>query len=315
MGRADRFRETEARVRGLYGISAHEHWVQVPEPGVRVRVQEVGDGPPVVYVNGISTPGMGFAPLLPHLPGFRHLLLDLPGHGLAPPYLWQGPPIRELAVAVLLGVLDGLGLDRAAFVGNSLGGMFTLWTALDAPRRVSSAVIIGEPAVALPGARGNLSMGAFTAPAIGSMVQWGMRLPAPRWAARAVMAGALGRSATRRMPDDLLDLHTLSVQIPGQARSLRSLLRRVLAGRTPRPENVLTHDELARLATPLLFVWGRDDVFLAPERARASIDVIPTARLEVVPGGHDPWLDDPAGCAQLILAALARQPRDRAVAD
>jgi pimeloyl-ACP methyl ester carboxylesterase len=301
----DRFRGVEIRVRDAYGIVARERWVDVAEPQVRVRVQEVGDGPAVIFVNGISAPGMGFAPLLPHLPGYRHLLLDLPGHGLAPPYLWRGRSLREQAVAILVGVLDGLDLQQATFVANSLGGMFTLWTALDAPARVSNAVIIGEPAVALPGARGNLSMALVTAPALGRFVQWGMRLPAPRFVTRAVMAGALGRPATKLISDDLLDLHTLSLQMPGQARSFRSLLRRNLKGRTARPENVLTADELARFTMPLLFVWGDQDVFLSPERGRVSVDAIPTARLETVPGGHDPWLDDPERCAALISTALA----------
>jgi hypothetical protein len=44
---------------------------------------------------------MAFAPLLALLPGYRHFLVDLPGHNLAPPYRWQDRPLRDLAVDVV----------------------------------------------------------------------------------------------------------------------------------------------------------------------------------------------------------------------
>src|SRR5207247_8235147 len=132
MASVERFRAVESRVRDAFDIRAVERWVDVKHPAVRVRVQEVGDGPPVVWANGISNPGMAFAPLVSRLPGCRHLVLDLPGHALAPPFRWQGAPVGALAVGVLTGVLAGLGIERAMFVGNSLGGLFTLRRALAA---------------------------------------------------------------------------------------------------------------------------------------------------------------------------------------
>ena len=65
-----------------------------------------GSGDPVLFINGISAPGIAMAPLAGRLPGHRLLLIDLPGHGLSPPYLWQGAPIREQAVDIIAGVLD-----------------------------------------------------------------------------------------------------------------------------------------------------------------------------------------------------------------
>jgi len=123
---------------------------------------------------------------------------DLPGHALAPPFRWQGAPLRELAVGVLTGVLDGLGIERATFVGNSLGGMFTLWTALDAPERVVGGVIIGQPAVVFAAARGNFMMFALASPVVGRVAQWAAPLPMPRPVARQFLANALGRPAAQR---------------------------------------------------------------------------------------------------------------------
>jgi pimeloyl-ACP methyl ester carboxylesterase len=145
-------------------------------------------------------------------------------------------------------------------------------------------------------------MGTVSAPVLGRLAQLGMPLPMPRLLSRAVMAGALGRPAARAVSDDQLDLFMLAVQVPGQAASFRSLLRRIIRGRTPRRENVLTPSELASFEVPLLFVWGEDDAFLPAAAGRVSVEAIATAQLEVVPGGHDPWLDDAERCAKVITA-------------
>ncbi|WP_248491708.1 alpha/beta fold hydrolase [Tsukamurella sp. PLM1] len=245
-------------------------------------------------------PGAGFAPLVARLPGYRHILVDLPGHGLSRPYSWRGRPVRTQAGDVVTSLLDALYLDRAAFVGNSLGGLFTLWAAIDRPERVSAATIVGAPATAIAGLRGTAAMATMTAPIRGRAVQCAMRLPSPASLARDALTEALGRRAVDAMTDDMIDLHRLPLRLPGQARSYRALLRRLLRGRVPRSENVLTGAELARIACPVLFLWGEQDVFLRAEDARPSVAAIPRARFESVRGGHAPWFDDAAGCAALI---------------
>jgi 2-hydroxy-6-oxonona-2,4-dienedioate hydrolase len=303
-----RVRAAEARIAAAYGLSLSERMVELKRPPARVRVLEGGQGDPLIFVNGISAPGIGFAPLAGRLPGRRYVLLDLPGHGLAPPYRWTGGPLRDQAVGVLTGVLDALGIERATFVGNSLGGMFTLWLVVSAPERVSDAVIIGEPAVALPGAQGSKSM-EFLTGRFGWLAQQSMRAPAPRSVVRKGMVRAIGERAAQQMSDDMVDVHSLSIRLPGKAASFRSLLRRVLDGRTPRPECALTDDELTRITTPLLFVWGdKDDEFLSPVDGQMSVAKIPTATFETVAAGHTPWLDDAARCGQLVSQFLSRTP-------
>lgn len=46
------------------------------------------------------------------------------------------------------------------------------------------------------------------------------------------------------------------------------------------------------------------DPFLSPAQARPAIARIPGAVLQEVPGGHGPWLEDPAGCAKLVTSHL-----------
>jgi pimeloyl-ACP methyl ester carboxylesterase len=297
-------RAIERRLAAANGLEVQGRWVDVESPAVRVRVLESGTGDPVLFINGISAPGILMAPLSGHLPGHRVLLVDLPGHGLSPPYLWQGAPVREQAVNIIAGVLDGLGIDRVTSWGNALGGLFSLWFALDRPKRVARAVLVGQPAVAIAGSRGDLGMGVLTAPVLGRVATWMARLPLPRFAGRMGLRAAAGADAARSVSDDIVDLHLLSLRLPGQAASYRSLLRRLIVGRTPRPEHILTDAELASFTVPLLFVWPEDDRFLAPAAGKPSVDKISTARFVTTPGGLFAWYDDPDRCAALVAEGL-----------
>ncbi|MFD3593548.1 alpha/beta fold hydrolase [Nocardia sp. NPDC058640] len=306
MGLEQRIRAAEQRAAASYGLTITEHLLTQRNPAVRVLT--TGEGDPLVHINGISAPAMGMAPLIADLPGFHHILIDLPGHSLAPPYSWQGQPVRELAVDVVTGTLDALDIEQAAFVGSSLGGLFTLWTMLDAPDRISRAAIIATPATALPGSHIIAEFESLTSPTRGRLDQTLMQLPSPRFLARFALTEAIGANAARAMSNDMLDLHRLPLRLPGQAASYRALLRRLIQGRTARPENVLTAVELARIDTPTLFVWGEDDVFCSPAQARPSVTKIPRAHLTAVPGGHAPWFDDAPRCAALVRDFLADHP-------
>ena len=71
------------------------------------------------------------------------------------------------------------------------------------------------------------------------------RLPLPRFAGRIGLQSAVGADGAQSVPDDIVDMHLLSGRLPGRFASYRSLLRRLLVGRTARPEIVLSDAELA----------------------------------------------------------------------
>jgi pimeloyl-ACP methyl ester carboxylesterase len=309
VGGETRFRATEARLAAVNGLDVQERWVDIASPPVRVRVLESGAGDPVLFINGISCPGIGMAALAGRLPGHRLLLFDLPGHGLSPPYLWQGAPVREQAVNIIAGVLDGLGIDQVTLVGNALGGLFSLWFALDRPTRVARVVLVGQPAGAIAGARVDWTMGVLTVPVLGRVVTEMARLPLPRFAGRMGLRNAVGADGAGSLSDDIVDMHLLSGRLPGRFASYRSLLRRLLVGRTPRPELVLSDAELASFTVPLLFVWPEDDRFLPPAVGKPSVDKIPTARFVTTPGGLFAWYDDPDRCAALVAQGLQPVPK------
>jgi len=102
------------------------------------------DGTPVVVlIHGAGGSHLAWPPALRRLPGVTTYALDLPGHGRS-----TGPGRERVEdyVVDLLSFLDGLGIDRVALVGHSMGGAVAQMTALTAPERAAALVLIGTAA-------------------------------------------------------------------------------------------------------------------------------------------------------------------------
>lgn len=101
--------------------------------------------PVVVLIHGIGlTRQAVWAPIQRWLSRqFRVLSYDLPGHGESA--LPEGEVSLRTHAAQLIGLMDELGIGRAALVGFSIGGMINRRVAMDHPDRVSSLVILNSP--------------------------------------------------------------------------------------------------------------------------------------------------------------------------
>ena len=102
------------------------------------------DAPLVALIHGL---GLCRKLWEPHLPAFaaryRVLNYDLYGHGES------APPPREASLTVfsdqLVGLLDNIGVEQAAVIGFSIGGMINRRFALDHVERLSALVILNSP--------------------------------------------------------------------------------------------------------------------------------------------------------------------------
>ena len=153
----ERYRASEAILWSQVGVEPVDRRVTLASGG-EVRIQEVGEGEPVVFIHGGAIAGTSWCQLAASLSGVRCILVDRPGCGMSEPIV--GGPLRDLADleeyadTLLEQLLDALELDRAAVAGTSYGGFFAFRGAATVPDRVTRLIeyswLIGAPAESAP---------------------------------------------------------------------------------------------------------------------------------------------------------------------
>ena len=112
--------------------------------------------PSIMLLHGMAETSAFFWDNLVHqLENDYHIIaVDLLGHGDSDkPLLGYGP--REQA-ELYIGLLDGLGIEKVAVIGHSLGGIIGCQIAVDFPDRVSKLILYDSP---IPrGPMGNLQL-------------------------------------------------------------------------------------------------------------------------------------------------------------
>lgn len=299
----DKVRDAEGRLFAAAGLDPETSYIELRNTGVRVRVLSFGSGQPVLLLHGVTNSAAVWAPLLPHLGGYRVHAVDLPGHGLSGPTTYRRGEVRAHTLQLIDDLYDALGLEPTPVVGHSLSGMFSLWYAAARPGRIASLVVVGDPAVAIPGVVVRMPLSPMTVPILGPAM---LRSPSTRATYRRLFAMGVGSArAATLAPDELLDSQRFAGRRPGNARTVGALMHAINGFRRPRPESMMDAEELARVTVPTLFLWGTDDPYLAPGDARPWIEKMPAATLHEVPAGHAPWFEDPAGSADVITRHLA----------
>lgn len=299
-----RVKATERRLFSRYELDVATHEVVLSRPGVPLRVIETGAdaGVPLLFLHGVGEVSSQWVPLWAELRDRRCLGVDLPGFGLSGEINYHRVGLRRLAVRVVTEVLDAFQLDAAVVVGNSLGGAFALWAALDEPDAVRALGLLGAPDPAIPGSRVSLPLAAMGVPGVNRVI---LNLPVPPLAVnRAMYKVNLGRTAVERSPDEIVEVAHHAMDRPTFAPSMSSYMERVFRFRRPKAEFVLSTDELVRLDVPTLVVWGDHDAFGPVRYARRLVDRLPDAELVELEGGHNPWLDRPGECARQLASFL-----------
>jgi pimeloyl-ACP methyl ester carboxylesterase len=287
--------------RVLAGSSVRGRPVEVGAGG-RVHLLEKGEGPPVVLLHGTGNAAGFLLPLLHELQGVRAIAPDLPGVGLSDPIDLPADRYRETAVAWLDRLLDTLELDATTLVGHSGGGVWALWYALAHPDRVRRLVLIGPPA--LPKTSCPLPMRLVATPGVGALLP---RLAPPTPKSVLRLASVMGEQATLARRPDLIDLLVALGRDPVTDRAAKAEIRllvspfALLSRSGFRGRSRVRPDELRQVAMPTLIVWGERDPLGGVAVARAITDLIPHARLEVLPTGHGPWLGEPTRTAATIV--------------
>jgi pimeloyl-ACP methyl ester carboxylesterase len=261
--------------------------------GVRLRYFVGGEGPPLVLVHGLGGAAANWTEVVRALGGrFRLLVPDLAGHGGSSP-LTSATSLDPYA-DLLAGLAEHEGMERAPYVGHSLGALVALRLAVAQPDRVEALGLVGAAGIrsATREAERWLNVIAFVRP--GRIYTRQRSRIARRRALRYVVFGYWGASDPLALSDDAV--HGFLANL-GRHEDTKTA-RRALVRDDPRLD-------LERVRCPTFVLWGArdhqvpiDDAFEYARRLGAPLRVIADC-------GHLLIGERPDACAAAICDFLA----------
>jgi 2-succinyl-6-hydroxy-2,4-cyclohexadiene-1-carboxylate synthase len=276
--------------------------VRLNAAGVGLRVLRRGnpDAPPLIVLHGFTGSAETMAGVSEALAeDYCVHALDLVGHGESDAPESLEFYSMERCVGQLLAALDALGLERAHFLGYSMGGRVALSLALAAPGRVSSLVLIGvSPGPESVSARSE-RVEADDALAE-RILDHGIEAFVDAWMALPLFASQarLGAEAL-----EIARKQRLACRPLGLANSLRGM------GSGAMPP--LSH-RLAELELPVLLVAGSEDAKFGAIAREMLPRLLRAELLEIAEAGHAAHLEQPgvfaSGCRRFLRSAQRAGP-------
>lgn len=297
--------EAEQHLFEHYGLEFTTHYVELKQPNIRVRVLEVGSGPPVLLVPGGSGEAWNFVPLMAELKGWRLIAVNRPGGGMSDGVDHRQVDLRRFSVATLSSVLDAFGLKRVPAIGNSMGGLWCFWLALDQPERVSMVIQMGCPALILD-TSAPFFMRLMSVPVINRLIVRSLQPSSLEKVPEGFRHMGTRQKVIDTMPKVVAETGYYFCHLPTFLDTWLTLVQAVGTLRGAKPKLQLGPDQLSRVRQPVLFIWGDNDPFGGLDVARQAVDLVPKAKLYEMTAGHFPYWDDPALCGRVIRKFLSK---------
>ncbi|MGH3674949.1 MAG: alpha/beta fold hydrolase [Mycobacterium sp.] len=256
-----------------------------------VRVQARGSGEAVLFWPSLLMTGDMWAAQADYFANrCRVILVDPPGHGQSQK-LSATFSFTDCARCIA-DILDGFGVQRAHFVGNSWGGMIGGTFAACHPDRIGRAVLMNCTASAA-GTRQKVEYAFLLRLAT---LLGGIRPPLTR----SVLRAFLGPTTLRTRPDVVAFVRDTvqAVDIDSGGWAVRSVV-------PARPDQ---RELFAQVTTPVLVVAGVEDATFPLPETIAMADAIPGAAIAVLEGvAHLAALENPGLVNSLIEKFLFAQ--------
>lgn len=212
-----------------------------------------------------------------------------------------------MARAILNSVFDDIDLQQAPIVGNSMGGLWAFWYALDRPERVAALVQVGTPAI-VEGTRAVIPLRLMAIPGLNRLLIKAVSPNSPdairEDAERLGHPGQVGAN----WPTERVDYMYRVRHLPTYDIGMPSLAEELLSATSSTgldPQAVLHLDTLTRVEQPTLLIWGSGDPYGTLDAARDLAAALPNGELHEVGLGHLLWWDEPETTARLIREFLA----------
>ena len=293
---------------GSPGALRHARLVRYPFGRGAIETFEAGDpaAPPVLFLHGLGASKVSLLPVIGGLASqHRVVAMDFPGFGKSSAPVGARYDAAWLAESALA-TLDAAGVDRAAIVGNSMGGRVAVELALRHPDRVSALGLLC-PAVAFDEYR-------LMRPLMNVM-----RFDLPFGAAPWPLAGSLPR---RFIDVGLRSMFADPTRVPAaNLVAARDDFIRLMANRGRRLAFLAATRRLgleaprrfwARLAdleVPSLWIFGRQDRLVSCAYAETVRTQLPTAVVELWEDcGHVPQFEHPVDTVDRLATFFADHP-------
>jgi 3-oxoadipate enol-lactonase len=249
-----------------------------------VRVQVRGEGDAMVFWPSLLMTGAMWQAQADYFADrCQVILVDPPGHG-GSQKLSATFSFTDCARCIS-DILDGIGVDRAHFVGNSWGGMIGGTFAATHPDRIGRAVLMNCTASAA-GTRQKIEYAFLLRLA---KLLGGVRPPLTR----SVLKAFLGPTTLRTRPEVVAFVRDTvqAVDIDSGAWAVRSVV----------PDRPDQRELFAQVTTPVLVVAGVEDATFPLPETIAMANAIPGAAIAVLEGvAHLAALENPGLVNSLI---------------
>ena len=237
---------------------------------------------PILFLHGFGGVGAQWWGLQTEL-SFKAptLAYDLPGHGRSVGFPKAGPP--KIAARAVIADLEARGIQKAHFVGHSMGGAISSLIALMAPERVASLTLLA------PGGYG-------TEVNHSRLKDWAAARSATDL--RAVLPHFFGPDY--EISNKMIDFQLNVRKRQGAVESLISIADELFEGGV---QGELPIDDILALKLPMSVIWGRlDDIVPAShaERLNGHVDLHLLDRV-----GHSPVDEDPELVRNTILKIIS----------
>lgn len=254
-------------------------WTNIPGPAGRLACWTRGSGnddqTPVFFVHPINLQGACWVEVVRHLSGRYCIMPDLRGHGgseAIPPYGVEG------WAADCLAVMDHFDIERAHFVGGSLGGPIAVHLAAEYPSRVASVASFG----------GALAIEGEDPEAVNDILQ--------QLGTKGMFRSVLPTISVGPDTNPVTMEWILALANPNDVGTVDAIWRATLAA------DVRPH--VSSVEVPVLVANGEFDRTCTPDQGREMADAFGT-KLRILPGvGHLPMCEAPELVAFVISEHL-----------
>jgi len=281
----------------------HLRWVNVQDRWM--NVVDIGSGPPVIFIHGLSGCWQNWLEQIPLFArDHRVIAVDLPGFG------HSDMPVEPISISGYADAIDELmeklDIDAARIVGNSMGGFIGAEMAIEHPARIERLVLVAAAGLSIESIRTERTKGVrhraenliffSLAHVVSRSHQVALR---PRLRAALLMTVA---AHPARLPGPLAAQQVLGSGKPGFSDALEAMCRYPL------------RDRLEKIACPTLILWGDKDILVPVKDASVFEELIPDSRKIIYTDtGHVSMMERPARFnsdvkAFLDEAAAEQQP-------